>query len=127
MNKGIQDTSTNHGGSFLMGLIAGGAIGAGLAIYFAPRLASELRHRVTDSATSLRNAAFECVDAVANRVADVADEVTRRGQAARDDLADVVARGAYEVGRGARDVVRSAREVEQFAMESKTDHRATRS
>jgi len=129
MNSEIQDNRTNHGRSFLMGLITGGAIGAGLAIYCAPRLASELRQRVADSATGLRNAASDGMQAVANRVADVvdrvagvADDVTRRGQAARDDVADVVAHGAQQVGRGAREVVRSAREVEQFAMASKTDH-----
>ena len=72
-------------------VITGSAIGAGLAIYFAPRLASELRQRVTNPATGLRTAASDGVQAVANRVADVADDGTRRGQAARDDVADVVA------------------------------------
>jgi len=50
-----------------------------------------------------------------DRVADVADDVTRSGQAVRDDVADAVGRGAHAVGRGAR-------EVEQFAKASKTDH-----
>ena len=40
MNTGIQDNNTNRGRIFLMGLITGSAIGAGLAVYFAPRLAS---------------------------------------------------------------------------------------
>jgi len=126
MNTRIQDNNTSHGSSFLMGLITG-AIGAGVAIYFAPRLALELRQRVIDSTTGLRNAASERVQGVATRVADVvervadvADDVTRRGQAARDDVADAVARGAHEVGRGAR-------EVEQFAKASKTDHSVARS
>jgi gas vesicle protein len=133
MNTRIQDNNTSHGGSFLLGLITG-AIGAALAVYFAPRLALELRQRVTGSTTGLGNAASERFQGVATRVADVvervadvADDVTRRGQAARDDVADAVARGAHEVGRGAREVVRGAREVEQFAMASKTDHSAARS
>jgi len=42
-------------------------------------------------------------------------------------MADVVARGANEMGRGARAVVRGAREVEQFATASKTDLKATQS
>jgi gas vesicle protein len=128
MNTRIQDNNTSHGSSFLMGLITG-AIGAGVAIYFAPRLALELRQRVTDSTTDLRNAAAEGLQNVAtrvvdvvDRVADAADDVTRRGQAVRDDVADAVGRGAHEVGRGAREVVRGAREVEQFAKASKTDH-----
>lgn len=127
MNTGIPNNSSTHGGSFLVGLITGGAIGAGLALYCAPRLASDLRQRVTDSATDLRNAASEGVQAVATRVADVVDrvtdaanDVTTRGQAVRDDVADAVGRGAHEVGRGAR-------EVEQFATASKTDQRAARS
>ena len=127
MTTEMQDNSTNHCGRFLMGLMTGGAIGAGLALYLAPRLASELRERVTDSTTGLRNAASERFQGVATRVADVvdrvadaADDVTRRGQAARDDVADAVARGAHEVGRGAR-------EVEQFAKAAKTDHSAARS
>jgi gas vesicle protein len=120
------DNEGNGGGSFLIGLITGSAIGVALAIYFAPRLLT-LRQRVTDSTTGLRNAASEHfqdvatrVADVAERVADVADDVTRRGQAARDDVADAVARGAHEVGLGAR-------EVERFAKASKTGHGAARS
>lgn len=121
MNTRIQDNNTSHGGSFLVGVITG-AIGAGLAVCFAPRFASEVRRRVTDSTTDLRNAASKGlqnaatrVADVVDRVADVADDVTRSGQAVRDDVADAVGRGAHAVGRGAR-------EVEQFAKASKTDH-----
>jgi hypothetical protein len=52
--------------------------------------------------------------------AGAADDVTRRGQAVRDGVADAVSRGAHEVGRGAREVVRGAREVERFADAAKT-------
>ena len=103
--------NANH--DLLIGLITGGVIGAGLAILLAPRLASELRQRVTDSASDLSNAASRCyedattrVADVVDRVADVVDAVTTRGQAVRDDVADAVGRGAQE--------------VEQFAMASKT-------
>ena len=135
MTTRIQDDNTNGRTSFLMGFLTGGAVGAGLALYlFAPRLASEFRRRVTDSTTGLRNAASDSFQAVATRVADVvdrmadtADDVTRRGQAVRDDVADVVASGAHEVGRGARAVVRGARDIEQFATASKTDHKPAQS
>jgi gas vesicle protein len=101
-------THANH--NFLIGLMTGSAIGAGLAILFAPRLASELRQRVTDSATDLGNAASRRYQDVTTRIADVVDEVTTRGQAIRDDVADAVGLGA--------------REVEQLAMASKTQHTA---
>lgn len=109
MDTRLQENA-NH--SFLIGLVTGGVIGAGLAILCAPRLASELRQRVTDSATDLGNAASQKYHDVTTRVADVVDAVTTRGQAVRDDVADAVGRGA--------------REVELFAMASKTG-RAKRS
>ena len=135
MTTRIQDDNTNGGNGFLMGFVAGSAIGAGVALYFvAPRLASELRQCVTDSAADVRNAASEGLQAVATRVAgvvdhiaDAAEDVTRRGQAVRDGVADAVARGAHEVGRGAREVVRAAREVEQFAAASRTDQKTGQS
>ena len=127
MDTRMQDNTSNRHGSFLLGLITGSAIGAGLAIYFSPRLALELRQRVTDSTTDLRNAASDGFQIAATRaadvverLADVADDMTRRGQEARDDVADAVVRGAHHVGRGAR-------EVEQFAKASKTEHNAARS
>jgi hypothetical protein len=89
--------------------------------------ASELRHRVTDATTALRNAASEGFQSAAartadvvERVSDIADDMIRRGQGARDDVADAVARGAHEMARGAR-------EIEDFAKASKSEHSAARS
>src|SRR2546428_9137869 len=59
----------NH--SFLIGLLAGGVIGAGLAIAFAPRLASGLRQRVTTPATDLSHAASPGYQKVSTRIAGV--------------------------------------------------------
>ena len=102
------NTHPENGGSnlFLFGLITGGVIGAGLAIAFAPRLASELRQRAMASATDLSNAASQGYQEVSTRIVGVVDGVAARGQAVRDGVADAVGRGA--------------REVEQFAMASKT-------
>ena len=95
--------------TFLIGLIAGGALGAGLAIAFAPRLASELRHRVTASTTNVTRAASRGYQEAGTRIAGVVDGVAASGQAVRDGVAEAV-------GRGARD-------VERFAMASKTTAR----
>jgi gas vesicle protein len=99
---------TEHDGknTFLIGLITGGVIGAGLVIAFAPRLASELRQRMTASAADLGRATSQGYQDVSARMAGVVDGVKAKGQAVRDDVADAVGRGA--------------REVEQFAMASKT-------
>ena len=92
--------------AFLIGLIAGGALGAGLTIAFAPRLASELRQRMRASATDLSDAASQGYQQVSTRVVGIVDGVTARGQAVRNGVADAVGRGA--------------RQVEQLAMASKT-------
>lgn len=83
-----RDTQGRREGYFALGLLAGTVVGAGLAIWLAPRLRSELHERLTDSATTIRV-----------RVADAADDLMRRGQGIRDDVADAVARGADEVER----------------------------
>ena len=76
---------------FLIGLIAGSFVGAGLAMWLVPRSASELRGRLTDSARDL-----------GSRVGEKVDELTRNGQDVTDNIAEAVARGAHEVARGAQ-------------------------
>jgi gas vesicle protein len=104
----IMNTRVDSGGNntFLIGLIAGGVIGAGLALAFAPRAARTLRQRVRASAEDWTNAASQGYQDVSTRIFGVVDGVAARGQAIRDDVADAVGRGA--------------REVEQFAMAAKT-------
>ena len=105
------DTQTqehrNYG--FVIGLVTGTLVGAGLALWLAPRGASELRERMTDSARSLGERTSERFQQVNARVGEAVDELTRAGQGVRDEVAGVVARGA--------------REVERFATNSSTQSR----
>ena len=112
MNRHSQEN--DHPG-FLFGLVTGAALGAGLAMYFAPKIGSEIRKRVAASAKDLGDTASEYYEQVSTRVADAAEELTSRGQKVRDAAGDVVARGAHEVARGAHEVARGAQEVERFA------------
>jgi gas vesicle protein len=73
---------------FAIGLLTGTCVGAGLMMWLAPRMVSELRQQVTDSAKGL-----------STRVADAVDDLARKGQGVRDGVADVVARSAHEVER----------------------------
>jgi len=86
---------------FLVGLMAGTAIGAGLALAFAPRAGSEFRERLTGSATDLGQAAARGYERVSTGIADALENVTERGQAVRDGVAEAVAGGAREVGQRA--------------------------
>jgi gas vesicle protein len=113
---------------FVLGLLTGTFVGAGLAMWFAPRLASELRERMTDSARSLGQRASDQYQQASARVGEAVDELARKGQSVRDDVADRVARGAHEVARGAHEVERGAievergaHEVERFATAAKSD------
>ena len=87
---------------FVIGLLTGTFVGAGLAMWLAPRLASEIRERVADSARGLGRRASEHYQQASSRVGDAVDELTRKGQGVRDDVAETVARGAREVERYAR-------------------------
>jgi gas vesicle protein len=96
----------NYG--FAMGLIAGGVVGAALGMFFAPRAAVELRKRAADSARSLGSAASDKYHQAAARAGDAVDEIAKKGQGLRDDLADAVVRGA--------------KDVERYAEHAKTGH-----
>ena len=84
---------------FMIGLMAGTFVGAGLAMWLAPRAAAELRDRVTASARALRKGAAEQYRQAGSRVGEAVDELKEKGQGVRDDVADVVARSAHEVQR----------------------------
>jgi gas vesicle protein len=100
------DTAPRRDHSFMMGLVTGTFVGAGLAIWFAPRIATEIRQRLTDSAKAMTDSARLVSDRasegyrqVSTRVGDTFDDFTARSRAVRDDMADAVVRGAHEVER----------------------------
>jgi gas vesicle protein len=82
-----------------IGFLAGAAVGAGLMMWLAPRAASEMRQRVTDAAKSLRKRTTDRYEEASAHVDEVMDELTKKGQAIRDEAAETVARGAREVER----------------------------
>jgi gas vesicle protein len=96
MNTQVQDYRSY---GFGIGLLAGTFVGAGLMMWLAPRMGSEIRQRVTDSAKSLGQRASDKYRQASTHAAEAIDELARKGQAARDDVANAVARGAREVER----------------------------
>jgi gas vesicle protein len=92
-------TEEHRGYGFAIGLLTGTFVGAGLALWLAPRMASELRKRVTDSVRGLGRQASERYEQARSRVGEGVSELNRKGQDVRDDVADAVARGAHEVER----------------------------
>lgn len=67
-------------GSFLMGLLAGTVLGAGLGMLFAPRAGSELRSQLSEQAGRLRSTANDTYHQASEKVSQMVD----RGREAYD-------------------------------------------
>jgi len=79
------------GGSFLMGLLAGTVLGAGLGMLFAPKAGAELRSQLNEQAGKLRSTAndtFAQVKATANdtysQATDKVSQIVDKGKDAYD-------------------------------------------
>ena len=68
------------GGSFLMGLLAGTVLGAGLGMLFAPKAGAELRNQVSEQAERLRTTANDAYSQATEKVSQMVD----RGREAYD-------------------------------------------
>jgi gas vesicle protein len=93
---------------FLTGLAMGGIVGAGLAMWLAPRAAAEIKARAAESAKSLGDAVSERYRDARIRVTETVDGLSRKGQGLRDDVCDTVVRAAQDVELGAQGVQRYA-------------------
>ena len=116
-------TWTHRDDGFVIGLLTGACVGAGLAIWLAPRLASALRQRVFDSTRSLGHRAAEESQRVGTRVGEAVDELVRRAQGGRDEVADAVACEADDV-EGFATVAHSGRVIAGGTY-SRADRRAS--
>ena len=68
------------GGSFLMGLLAGTVLGAGLGMLFAPKTGTELRSQIGEQAGKLRSTATDTYQQASEKVSQIVD----RGKEAYD-------------------------------------------
>ena len=98
------------GGSFVMGLLTGTVLGAGLGMLFAPKAGSELRNQLSEQAGTLANQAQEGVRKAqesanewAGRGREVYDKARETGRDAYDKARDAVSRGADEAQRYVRE------------------------
>ena len=68
------------GGSFLMGLLAGTVLGAGLGMLFAPKAGTELRNQLSEQSGRLRTTANDAYSQASEKVSQMVD----RGREAYD-------------------------------------------
>ena len=89
----------NAGGSFVMGLLTGTVLGAGLGMLFAPKPGSELRNQLTEQASNLANQA----QGGYQKASEAAGQWAERGKEAYGKAREAVNKGAEDAGRYVRD------------------------
>src|SRR5262245_41553612 len=72
------------GGSFLMGLLAGTVLGAGLGMLFAPKSGSELRSQIGNQITDQTNRLREVADQTYTQASEKVSQMVDRGREAYD-------------------------------------------
>ena len=98
------DNEGNGGGSFVMGLLTGTVLGAGLGMLFAPKAGSELRNQISEQAGNLATAASDQYQ----RATEAASGWADRGKEVYDKTRDVIAKGADEAQRYVKEATTSA-------------------
>jgi gas vesicle protein len=95
----FENEGSGGGGSFVMGLLTGTVLGAGLGMLFAPKAGSELRGQISEQASNLANAASDQYRRASEAAGDLAD----RGRQMYDRARDAVSRGSEEAQRYVRE------------------------
>ena len=86
------DNESSGGGGFMMGLLTGTVLGAGLGMLLAPKAGSDLRGAIGEQAKNLGNAATEQY----KKASEAAGTWAERGREMVDKAKEAVSRGADE-------------------------------
>lgn len=93
------------GGSFLMGLLAGTVLGAGLGMLFAPKAGSELRSQLgstlADGTGRLRDAADQTYSQASEKVSQMVDRGREAYDRARSSVSQMASQGTSGSTTGA--------------------------
>jgi gas vesicle protein len=89
------------GGSFLMGLLAGTVLGAGLGMLFAPKAGAETRKQLSEQASRLRSTATDTYNQASEKIGQTYNQASEKLNQASDRVSQIVDRGkeAYERAR----------------------------
>jgi gas vesicle protein len=102
---------TDSGLGFTTGMIAGAAVGAGLALLFAPRAGAELRSGLGESMGSLRDAVTRHLREMADRAGVQLDNISAGVERATDALESSAREIVESAQRGSQGVYAGAREA----------------
>lgn len=97
----------SSGGGFVLGLLCGAALGAAVALMFAPKTGSELRQTISDTTDDVRKKAYEAYGQATQTVNDYVakgKDAVERGRQAFDSARETAAdqgKEMYNQGRQA--------------------------
>jgi gas vesicle protein len=90
------DHEGGGGSAFMIGLLTGTVLGAGLGMLFAPKSGSELRGQLSESASSKGRAALDQYHKVAAAASGMADRARVVGRGVMGRATEAANRGADE-------------------------------
>ena len=106
-DKSLEYRDGGGGGSFVMGLLTGTVLGAGLGMLFAPKAGSELRSQLSEQAGNVANQASEGY----KRASETAGQWAEKGRDVYNKASEAVVKGAQEAQKTVRDTTRAAQSV----------------
>jgi gas vesicle protein len=103
-DKSLEYRDGGSGGSFIMGLLTGTVLGAGLGMLFAPKAGSQLRSQLSEQAGNVANQASEGY----RRASETASQWAEKGRDVYNKASDAVVKGTQEAQKYVRDTASSA-------------------
>ena len=96
-DKSLEYRESGGGGSFVMGLLTGTVLGAGLGMLFAPKAGSELRSQLSEQAGTVANQASDGY----RRATESAGQWAEKGREVYNKASEAVVKGAQEAQKQA--------------------------
>jgi len=105
------DNEGGRGGSFVMGLLTGTVLGAGLGMLFAPKAGSELRGQLSEQAGKLSEQAGNLANQASDGVRRAGSTASEWAEKGREKSREVYDRTREAVSRGTEEAERYVRET----------------
>ncbi len=98
----------NGGGAFLMGMLAGTVLGAGLGMLFAPKAGSEVRKQLSEQASRLRSTANDTIQQASEKLSQVSQQASEKIGQASEKVTQIVDRGREAYDRAKAPIAETA-------------------
>ena len=87
------------GGSFLMGLLAGTVLGAGLGMLFAPKAGAEVRKQLSEQATRFRSTATDTIHQASEKLSQASHQASEKLSQASHQASEKIGQASEKVSQ----------------------------